>query len=208
MPSSTLLPTPEPANRPMRWPRPTVSRELIARTPTSSVREIGARSSGFMRHAGQARAILHIQGPAAVQRLPAAIDDAPEHFRTHANEPGTRAGNDTGTGLDAMHVARGHQVEPVARKTHDFGLHRGSIGRHDLAAIADGGLASQCLERQPDHAGQLTLHRRLAADCLPRARHVRAGRATESTRCATGVMVLPPYAAGRDPRPAAPQALR
>ncbi|MNJ52877.1 hypothetical protein D3C77_482400 [compost metagenome] len=35
MPSSTDLPTPEPANSPMRWPRPTVSTALMARTPTS-----------------------------------------------------------------------------------------------------------------------------------------------------------------------------
>ena len=48
MPSSTLLPTPEPANRPMRWPRPTVSSELMARTPTSSVRVMGARVSGLI----------------------------------------------------------------------------------------------------------------------------------------------------------------
>ena len=47
MPSSTLLPTPEPANRPMRWPRPTVSIALMARTPTSSTESMGARDSGL-----------------------------------------------------------------------------------------------------------------------------------------------------------------
>ena len=33
MPSSVLLPTPLPPNRPMRWPRPQVSRPSMARTP-------------------------------------------------------------------------------------------------------------------------------------------------------------------------------
>src|SRR6266498_575038 len=47
MPSSTLFPTPLPANSPSRWPRPTVRSALIARTPTSSVVAIGARSIGL-----------------------------------------------------------------------------------------------------------------------------------------------------------------
>jgi len=42
------LPTPLPANRRSRCPRPTVSRPLIARTPTSSVCRIGARFSGLI----------------------------------------------------------------------------------------------------------------------------------------------------------------
>ena len=49
MPSSTLLPTPVPANRPMRWPRPTVSIALIARTPVSSGSRTGSRSIALMR---------------------------------------------------------------------------------------------------------------------------------------------------------------
>ncbi len=48
MPSNILLPTPLPANRPRRWPRPTVSRLLIERIPTSSVSSIGWRLSGLM----------------------------------------------------------------------------------------------------------------------------------------------------------------
>ncbi len=48
MPSSTLLPTPEPAKSPMRWPRPTVSKALMARTPVSSGWRTGARSMALM----------------------------------------------------------------------------------------------------------------------------------------------------------------
>ena len=49
MPSSTLLPTPLPAIKPMRCPRPMVRNELMARTPTSRTPSIGARCSGFRR---------------------------------------------------------------------------------------------------------------------------------------------------------------
>src|SRR5439155_14914261 len=47
MPSSVLLPTPEPAKMPMRWPRPQVSRPSRARTPVASGVRIGWRPSGF-----------------------------------------------------------------------------------------------------------------------------------------------------------------
>ena len=47
IPSSTLLPTPDPATRPSRWPRPSVSKPLIALTPTSSTRSIVPRSMGL-----------------------------------------------------------------------------------------------------------------------------------------------------------------
>ena len=64
MPSSTLLPTPLPANRPMRWPRPTVSSALIARTPTSS---------GF----GDRLAIDRVERPAVRQWLFADVGERP-----------------------------------------------------------------------------------------------------------------------------------
>ncbi len=48
MPSSTLLPTPVPANNPRRWPRPTVNKPLMQRMPTSSGWLMGSRLSGLM----------------------------------------------------------------------------------------------------------------------------------------------------------------
>ena len=47
MPSSVLLPTPLPPNRPMRWPRPQVSSASMARTPVPSGAAIGSRASGL-----------------------------------------------------------------------------------------------------------------------------------------------------------------
>ncbi len=48
MPSSMLLPTPLPANRPSRCPCPTVSKALMARMPTSMDFRTGARFKGLM----------------------------------------------------------------------------------------------------------------------------------------------------------------
>ena len=48
IPSSILLPTPLPANRPRRCPCPTVSNALIARIPTSMDWRTGARFNGLM----------------------------------------------------------------------------------------------------------------------------------------------------------------
>ena len=47
IPNSTDFPTPDPANKPIRCPRPTVNKALIARTPTSNGFSIGARSIGL-----------------------------------------------------------------------------------------------------------------------------------------------------------------
>ena len=47
IPNSVLLPTPDPANRPIRCPRPTVSNPFIARTPTSNGSEIPERAIGL-----------------------------------------------------------------------------------------------------------------------------------------------------------------
>ena len=48
MPINTLLPTPLPANKPIRCPKPTVTMELIALTPTSKGCVIALRNSGFI----------------------------------------------------------------------------------------------------------------------------------------------------------------
>ena len=48
MPSSVLLPTPLPPNRPRRWPRPHVSSASIARTPVASGVATLSRCIGFI----------------------------------------------------------------------------------------------------------------------------------------------------------------
>ena len=63
MPNSTLLPTPEPANSPMRCPWPTVIIALIARTPTSMAVLMGLRAIGLMGLALKSAVALVIKGP-------------------------------------------------------------------------------------------------------------------------------------------------
>ena len=84
MPSSTLLPTPLPAKRPNRWPRPTVSSALIERTPTSSGSRIGRRSSGFVVRGVSRDAIVAAQRARAVQRIARAVEHAAEQARPRA----------------------------------------------------------------------------------------------------------------------------
>lgn len=48
IPINTLLPTPLPAIKPIRWPLPTVNSPLIARTPTLSGVSTGRRFSGLI----------------------------------------------------------------------------------------------------------------------------------------------------------------
>ena len=82
MPSNTLLPTPLPANRPMRWPRPTVSTELIERTPTSSGSLIGWRASGLIGEPVSLIALFAMERTHAIERPTAAIDDTAEQLRS------------------------------------------------------------------------------------------------------------------------------
>ena len=83
MPSSTDLPTPEPANRPMRCPPPTASSALIERTPTSSGSRIARRISGFKRLAGQRHPIRAAQFAEAVERPAGAVQHAAQQFIAH-----------------------------------------------------------------------------------------------------------------------------
>jgi hypothetical protein len=82
MPSSTDLPTPEPANSPRRWPRPTVSSALMARMPTSMVRRIGSRSSGLTR-GWRPSASAWSRWAETVERPAGAIDHATEQRVAH-----------------------------------------------------------------------------------------------------------------------------
>src|SRR5471032_2394991 len=98
MPSSTDLPTPEPANRPMRWPRPTVSMLLIERTPTSSVSTMGARPSGLAGRTLMGALSLTSSGPRLSSGRPAPSSTRPSSSgptgRWRARSLGRRRGWD------------------------------------------------------------------------------------------------------------------
>ena len=69
----------------MRWPRPMVSKELMVRMPTSRGSWMGWRARGLMGSPGQTDAIVAIQRPEAVERLRAAVNDAPEELGSYGN---------------------------------------------------------------------------------------------------------------------------
>ena len=60
MPSNTLLPTPEPENKPMRCPRPMVSKALIARMPEgSSITNVSSlAASAYLENAATTAGLL------------------------------------------------------------------------------------------------------------------------------------------------------
>ncbi|MNS93961.1 hypothetical protein D3C72_1281620 [compost metagenome] len=76
IPNSTDLPTPVPANRPSRWPRPTVNMPLMQRMPTSSGSLIGSRLSGLM--VGPS---IGTQSSAFIPPLPSSARPAPSSTR-------------------------------------------------------------------------------------------------------------------------------
>ncbi|MNE14884.1 hypothetical protein D3C80_1077790 [compost metagenome] len=76
MPNSTLLPTPVPANRPRRCPRPIVNKPLMLRMPTSNGWLIGSRLSGLM--VGPS---IGTQSSAFIPPLPSSARPAPSSTR-------------------------------------------------------------------------------------------------------------------------------
>src|SRR5690606_35486077 len=59
-----------------------------------------------------------------------------------------------------MHVAGGHQIEPLAGESDHFGFNRRAVGGHHFTTITDGGLAAEGFEGETDHARELAFHRR------------------------------------------------
>ena len=82
MPKSTLLPTPLPANKPIRWPRPTLSKALIACTPTSRCSLTGERAKGFIGFPCKGTRSLTLRGP-----LPSKGLHAPSTTRPNKPSP-------------------------------------------------------------------------------------------------------------------------
>ena len=174
MPSSTDLPTPEPANRPIRWPPPTASSELIERTPTSSGSRIARRISGFNGSPVKRDAVAAMQFAEAVEWPPRAVQHAAQQAIPHGDRRHTARRNDARARHDAANIAGGHQEQLVARESHHLRLDLPAFGRVDETAAADGGFAADGLERHADHAIQSAFDHdlRRVRHALARARRV------------------------------------
>ena len=70
-PKSVLLPTPLPANRPIRWPRPMVNNAFTALMPASNVCSMGLRSNGFIGSPSSDRLASVTIGPLLSRGAPA-----------------------------------------------------------------------------------------------------------------------------------------
>ncbi len=68
--------------------------------------------------------------------------------------------NDPRIRPQAVRIAGWHQVETLAGEADHFGFDAAAVGRHDIAAVADGGLAAHRFQRQTHHAREAALHRR------------------------------------------------
>ncbi len=83
IPRRTDLPTPEPANRPIRCPCPMVSIELIAFTPTSKGSLIGLLAIGFSFLACHLVAVVALSGPLPSIGLPRPSTTRPNKCRPY-----------------------------------------------------------------------------------------------------------------------------
>ena len=146
--SSTDLPTPVPANRPMRWPRPTVSIALIARTPVSSGVRTGSRSIALIGRRASGSLCTCASGPLRSIGWPCESTTRPSRpsptgrcsVRSSVRRHGWRGGaelhrhhrrrprHDAGAAGQAVDVAGRHQVGAVAGEADDLGEHRRLAG--------------------------------------------------------------------------------
>lgn len=160
MPSSTDLPTPEPANRPTRWPRPTVSSELIERMPVSIVRLIGSRSSGLTARLATEREWRVTMGPMPSSGRPAPSTTRPSRAsptgRCLARSEARRRGSSRSVGVGRCGaVSSGMTWAPGARPT------TSSVGiMNSFSPLKPTTSASQLLPpgtmmRQPEPSGSL-----------------------------------------------------
>ncbi len=116
IPSSTLLPTPEPAMIPMRCPWPQVSRPLIERIPRSRGVSILLRSIGPAGRAYRGISLRQGRQAAAVDRLPHGIDHPAEE--RIADRQGGAVAHAPGSGCrgPARAVRRGASATPGNRE--------------------------------------------------------------------------------------------
>ena len=88
MPRSTLLPTPEPAKMPSRWPRPQVSIASITWTPVARASRIRGRSTRRRRLAVERHAAEEHRLRPAVDRAAVGVDHAAQQAAAAAERAG------------------------------------------------------------------------------------------------------------------------
>ena len=170
MPSSVLLPTPEPAKMPMRWPLPQVSRPSMARTPVASGRADRLAAERTRRPVGDARGARGIERALAVDRAGQTVDDAAEQLLADRHREAAAAGKDRRARPHAVGFGERHQDQAVIAKADDFGgdargAGAGPLGVQvtDLAERQPAGPRPRCSGRRPGRRGPGSAGPRLRA---------------------------------------------
>ena len=122
MPSNTDLPTPEPANRPTRWPLPMVLNPSMARMPVTMGSADAAAVQGIGGIVVDAPGFGQQDGPLPVDRFPEPVDDAAQERLAHAHGKDASGGHDFHAGPQAVQLAQRHQQGGLAAEAHHFGL--------------------------------------------------------------------------------------
>ncbi len=186
MPSSTLLPTPLPANRPMRWPRPTRQQSVDrAHADIERLRDRLAQQ-WIDRTAGETHAGCRSRsapGRRAAGTAPSTT--RPSSFGPTRTVPACVRGSTRALGLSPCRSPVGIRYSRSPAKPTTSASIWLIVGADDLAAIAHRRLTAGRLERQPDHARQAPGH--------DRRRHLRSGAADSCAsacvqRCAAGAI--------------------
>ena len=134
MPSSVLLPTPEPAKMPMRWPRPTVSTPSSARTPVAMGSSMGRRSSGLGGSAESGTRTVVPRSPMPSMGWPEPVQGAAQHAGADLHAEGAPEGLHGAAGVDPVHLAQRHEEHATLVEAHDLGEHRRVLGEAAHAA--------------------------------------------------------------------------
>ena len=138
MPSSVLLPTPDPPNNPRRCPRPHVSIVSIARTPVPMGATIGSRASGLSGGGWSGYSSGVLSGPRPSSGRPRPSTTRPEHGFADGNDGRRSARDDPVARTDARRAAQGYAQQTPFAESHDFHGERRFAGRSlQLAEVAD-----------------------------------------------------------------------
>ena len=176
-PISVDLPTPEPANRPMRCPSPTVRSASSARTPSASGRLTRRRASG----SGAGRSTGQRGGARdRARRRRSAGRARRARGRARRRRPRSRTAGRSAVhqrvGADAGRLAERHQDHLLAAEADHLGLQARALERDDLADAHAGDAGAN------DQAGHLGDPPRFAA----RRRALEARQRLPEVECSAG----------------------
>ena len=154
MPSSVVLPTPEPAKMPMRWPRPQGTRPSSARTPSGSGRSIrGAERHRRRRHRRPPLRARRRSGRRPSIGWPSPSSTRPSSSVADDDAEATRRWRSRGCRGRCRRISPSgiSSVRPSRKPTTSAGTGSARRPALDHAAFAHLGMEPGRLDHEPDH---------------------------------------------------------